>query len=153
MFNVLNGMVDYENISVLDLFAGTGAVSFEFCSRGALSVTSVDIERSCITFITHTAEQFGMKELKAIRSNAFVFLKRAYAKYDLIFADPPYDMQGIADLPGLINASDILNHNGLFVLEHSDKYNFMNSPLFREERKYGRVHFTFFQKKSGEETG
>lgn len=152
LFNVLNGMVDWEQIKALDLFSGTGAVSFELISRGVPSVTSVDIERSCVTYITGTAGQFGMKGIQAIRSNVFVFIRRIHEKYDLIFADPPYAMQGIADLPEQVLSSGILKEGGIFVLEHSDKYNFSKNQNFAELRKYGRVHFTFFRGSAGKET-
>lgn len=145
LFNVLNRLVDYEEVKVADLFAGTGAVAFEFCSRGAGKVIAVDIERKCVDFINQTAAEFGMTELKAIRSNVMVFLRRYIEQYDVIFADPPYEMNGIKDLPGLVFASGILPGKGLFVMEHSDRYNFTNEPFFLETRNYGRVHFTFFR--------
>lgn len=149
LFNILNRMIDYEEVRALDLFAGTGAISFEFYSRGVQSVTAVDIERHCVTFINETADHFGMKGLKAMRANYLVFLKRSIEKFDVIFADPPYDMPGIAGFPALACASDVLNDGGLLVLEHSDRYDFKNDPNFLETRNYGRVHFTFFRKAAG----
>lgn len=145
LFNVLNRLVDYDAISVLDLFAGTGAIAFECCSRGARRIMAVDIEHSCTDYIQRTADQFGMKNLKALRSNVFVFLRRCRERFDLIFADPPYEMNGIAELPGMVARSGILAPGGLFVLEHSAKYHFENEPSFLESRNYGRVHFTFFR--------
>ncbi len=151
LFNVLNRLVDYEEVHVADLFAGTGAISIEFCSRGAPSVTAVDIERHCVEFINRTAAQFGIEGLEAIRSNVLVFLKRSNRKFDVVFADPPYDMSGIGTLPALVFGSGILNGGGLFILEHSDRYNFSHDPAFLELRKYGRVHFTLFR--MGKTTG
>ena len=145
LFNILNRLIDYEEVTVADLFAGTGAVSFEFVSRGALSVTAVDIERHCTEFISRTAAEFGMDGLKAIRANYLVFLKRTPGRFDVIFADPPYDMPGIAQIPALVAGSGVLKEGGLLVLEHSDRYNFPKEPHFLELRKYGRVHFTFFR--------
>ena len=149
LFNILNRMIDYEDVRVLDLFAGTGAISFEFYSRGVPAVTAVDIERHCVNFINETAGQFGMKGLNAVRANYLVFLRRSIERYDVIFADPPYDMPGLAGLPALACASDVLNDGGLLVLEHSDRYSFKNDPNFLETRNYGRVHFTFFRKAAG----
>jgi 16S rRNA (guanine966-N2)-methyltransferase len=145
LFNVLNRLVDYDEIRVADLFAGTGAISFEFCSRGAASVMAVDIERHCVDFINRTAVDFGMEELKAIRSNVLVFLRRSVERFDVIFADPPYDMSGIEKLPALVSGSGILRDGGLFILEHSDRYDFQNETGFLEVRNYGRVHFTIFR--------
>jgi 16S rRNA (guanine966-N2)-methyltransferase len=145
LFNVLNRLVDYGEVKVADLFAGTGAISFEFCSRGAGKVIAVDIERRCVDFINSTAAEFGMTELKAIRSNVLVFLRRYIEKYDVVFADPPYEMTGIAGFPALVLGSGLLAGNGLFVMEHSDRYDFSNEPYFLETRNYGRVHFTFFR--------
>lgn len=145
LFNVLNRLVDYSEIHVADLFAGTGAISFEFCSRGAASVMAVDIERHCVDFINRTALQFGMEGLRAIRSNVLVFLRRTAEKYDVVFADPPYDMKGVETIPALVAGSGIVREGGLFIMEHSDRYDFHADPAFLELRKYGRVHFTIFR--------
>ena len=150
LFNILNRLVDYEEVRVLDLFAGTGAISLEFVSRGAPVVMAVDIERSCTEFIAATASGFGMEGLRTVRANYLVFLKRSTERFDVIFADPPYDMNGIAALPGMAMDSPVLNPGGLLVLEHSDRYAFDSHPGFLEVRKYGRVHFTFFRKGKGE---
>jgi 16S rRNA (guanine966-N2)-methyltransferase len=149
LFNILNRMVDYEEVRALDLFAGTGGISFEFYSRGVPSVMAVDIERTCVTFINHTAEQFGMKGLQAIRANYLVFLKRSLERFDVVFADPPYDMNGITEIPALVAASAVMNPGGLLALEHSDRYDFKDDPNFLELRRYGRVHFSFFRMGKG----
>lgn len=151
LFNILNRLVSYEEVRVLDLFAGTGAISFEFYSRGAKAVTAVDIEKRCVTFINQMAEAFGMKGLRAVRANYLVFVKRSSERFDVIFADPPYEMSGIAEIPVLVAASGLLNNGGWLVLEHSDRYNFKADPNFLELRKYGRVHFTFFRMGKGED--
>ncbi|HPT32664.1 MAG TPA: RsmD family RNA methyltransferase, partial [Prolixibacteraceae bacterium] len=90
LFNVLNNTLDYESLTVLDLFSGTGSIAFEFLSRGAVEVTAVDSNHRCIDFIKKTAADFGASNLKAVKSNSFVFLKHMVAKFDLVFADPPY---------------------------------------------------------------
>jgi len=147
LFNVLNNMVDYEAIRVLDLFAGTGSISFEFLSRGALTVTAVDSNYRCVDFIKKSAETFGADNLTAVKSNGFVFIKHISHTYDLIFADPPYDMAEVASLPDLIFSSTLLSENGMFILEHSAKYNFDTHLLFSEARHYGSVNFSFFRRR------
>lgn len=149
LFNVLNRMVDFEGLRVLDLFAGTGAVSFEFYSRGASSVMAIDIEKSCTGFISRTASEFGMEGIRTLRSNVLVFLERNPTGYDLVFADPPYAMNWIDELPERVISSRSLAPGGIFILEHDGKYDFSVHPCFLEERKYGRVHFSIFRVGAG----
>jgi 16S rRNA (guanine966-N2)-methyltransferase len=144
LFNVLNNMVDFESLKVLDLFTGTGSIAFEFLSRGAIGVTAVDTNQKCIDFIKKTAESFGDKNIQTVKSNGFVFIKRMWLKYDLIFADPPYDLEGIESIPDLIFDSGLLDEEGLFILEHSSRYRFEQHPGFSQHRNYGSVNFTFF---------
>jgi 16S rRNA (guanine(966)-N(2))-methyltransferase RsmD len=146
LFNVLNNLVDFESLQVLDLFAGTGSISFEFLSRGAAGVTSVDASHRCIDFIRKTAEVFGDTKIKPVKTNAFVFIKHTITQYDLIFADPPYDMDGIDVLPATVLGSGLLGAEGIFILEHSARYKFDDHPGFWQKRNYGSVHFTFFRK-------
>ena len=148
LFNILNNTIGFENLDVLDLFAGTGSISFEFFSRGCNSVTAVDIEHKCIHFIKQTAELMKADNLDAIRMNCFQFLKLPGRSYDLIFADPPYDLDGIDSLPDLICGGHMLKEDGLFILEHSKDYSFVESPNFSQHRKYGGVNFTFFSKRN-----
>lgn len=152
LFNILNGLVDFEETKVLDLFAGTGNMSFEFISRGCPEVMAVDIEHRCVAYIGETARVLGMKGLTAIRSNVMVFLKHPRKEYDLVFADPPYQMPGIGDLPGLVLSSGLLSPGGLFVMEHSTRYKFTADPRFREQRGYGSVQFSIFRMETEGET-
>jgi len=145
LFNILNNLVDFESLKVLDLFSGTGSIAFEFLSRGAPEVTAIDANHRCVDFIKKTAETFGAGNLKPVRTNVFVFLKHMIGKYDLIFADPPYELDGIESIPDLVLNSDLLEAEGLFILEHSDKYKFEHHPAFFQKRNYGSVHFTFFK--------
>jgi 16S rRNA (guanine(966)-N(2))-methyltransferase RsmD len=149
LFNVLNNTVDYETLKVLDLFSGTGSIAFEFLSRGVPEVTAVDSNHRCIEFIKKTAAEFGAANLKAVKSNSFVFLKHMVAKFDLVFADPPYDLEGIESIPDLVFASGLLVPGGLMILEHSDRYKFEKHPCFEQHRNYGSVNFSFF---TGKET-
>ncbi|MBE0648927.1 MAG: RsmD family RNA methyltransferase [Bacteroidales bacterium] len=145
IFNVLNNLIDFSEITVLDLFAGTGNISFEFASRGALSVLAVDIERRCVDYINQTADKFGMEGIRAIRMNVLVLIKIGKERADVVFADPPYEMEGNEKLPDLIIDSGMLNPGGLLILEHSDKYEFSGNPSFYQLREYGKVHFSIFR--------
>ena len=149
LFNVLNNMVDFESLHVLDLFSGTGSIAFEFLSRGAIEVTAIDSNHRCIEFIKKTAETFGADNIKAVKSNSFVFIKRMVATYDLVFADPPYDLEGVEAMPDLIFESSLLAGDGLFVLEHSSGYKFEKNPHFDSHRNYGSVNFSFFKRGNG----
>lgn len=152
IFNVLNNLVDLSELSVLDLFSGTGNIAFEFASRGARSVVAVDIERRCVDFISQTAAAFGLKSLYAVRMNVLVLLKIGKERADLVFADPPYGMDGIGKLPDLIFGSGIVNPGGMLVLEHSERYDFTAHPLFDQLREYGKVNFSIFRRE-GESEG
>jgi 16S rRNA (guanine(966)-N(2))-methyltransferase RsmD len=147
LFNVLGNLVDFDSLKVLDLFTGTGSIAFEFLSRGAIEVTAVDANQKCIDFIKKTAENFGAKNIQPVKSNSFVFIKRMLSNYDLIFADPPYDLEGIESIPDLIFTSGLLNDEGLLILEHSSRYRFEQHPRFSQHRNYGSVNFTFFTRK------
>jgi 16S rRNA (guanine966-N2)-methyltransferase len=153
IFNVLNHLVDYFETDVADLFAGTGNMSFEFISRGCPTVTSVDIEQRCVTFIGENARRLGMDGLQAVRSNVYVFLKHPFRKFDLVFADPPYDMPGISEFPGFIMDSGVLKEDGLLVMEHSERYDFSADTAYLQSRAYGKVHFTIFKKNTDRNEG
>ena len=146
LFNILNNYVDYDECSVLDLFAGTGAVSVEFVSRGAKDVTSVDINNACTDFMKKTAQQLNIQNIHVVRADVFDLLKRAYKKFDIVFADPPYALNDLPKLPEVVFGSDILNEDGIFILEHPKEYMFEDNPFFWQHRNYGKVNFTFFAK-------
>ncbi len=144
LFNILNNYVDYEDCTVLDLFAGTGAVSIEFVSRGAKEVTSVDINVQCTDFIKSSAARIGIRNLHVVRSEVFDLLKRAYKQFDIVFADPPYSLPDLATLPDLVFEHNLLTPDGIFILEHPREYQFEDHPHFWQHRHYGKVNFTFF---------
>lgn len=146
LFNILNNILEYEEVRILDLFSGTGAVSFEFISRGAKEVTSIEINSKCTDFIKRSAQQFGVNNLRVVRADVFDLLKRAYQKFDVIFADPPYQLDELPSLPDLVFEKQILADNGIFILEHSKEHMFEEHPYFWQHRKYGKVNFTFFKK-------
>ena len=146
LFNVLGNLVDFEEIDVLDLFAGTGSISHEFVSRGARSVTAVDVNAVHVNFIKATARSLGADNLFVVRANAFLYIKGAKKQFNVIFADPPYDMAGSETLPAMVFEHDLLREKGLLVLEHSKNLIFSGDPFFMESRSYGSVQFSFFRK-------
>lgn len=144
LFNILGNYIDYEDCTVMDLFAGTGAVSLEFISRGAKEVTSIDINTQCTDFIKESACRFNVNNIHVVRADVFDLIKRAYKKFDIIFADPPYALENLGKLPDLIFEHDLLSEEGLFILEHPREYQFEEHPHFWQHRNYGKVNFTFF---------
>ncbi|MBQ8704387.1 MAG: 16S rRNA (guanine(966)-N(2))-methyltransferase RsmD [Bacteroidales bacterium] len=150
LFNILNNYVDYEDCSVMDLFAGTGAVSLEFVSRGARDVTAIDINAQCTDFIKHTATRFGVGNLHVVRADVFDLLKRANRRFDIVFADPPYALEALASLPDMVFGRGVLTDDGIFILEHPREYSFEEHPHFWQHRAYGKVNFTFFANKLDE---
>lgn len=148
LFNIVSNEWDLEGCAVLDLFAGTGAISFEFASRGATPVHAIEMNALHVSVLRKNVEALGLqKTVQVVRNNVFDFLGICHARYDLIFADPPYDLDQLDALPEKIFQANILKEGGQFILEHPDNYHFDNHPFFLKERKYGNVHFTFFEKK------
>jgi 16S rRNA (guanine(966)-N(2))-methyltransferase RsmD len=146
LFDILINLVDLESIRVLDLFAGTGSISYEFISRGCKSVTSLEKDPRCLSFIHRTCMEMKMVNLFPQKANVFTFLKQSLDTWDLVFADPPYDLPQLPDLPELVLSGELLVPGGLFILEHPKRYNFSESPRFDQQRNYGEVNFTFFRK-------
>ncbi|MCD8387046.1 MAG: RsmD family RNA methyltransferase [Bacteroidales bacterium] len=146
IFNVLDNLVDYENSRALDLFAGTGAISFEFLSRGCPSVTSVEKAAVQHAFIKKVSQTLGAEGHRVIRGDALKFIAaRGGAQYDIIFADPPYDMEGFEEIPGQVLNSGLLAPGGIFIIEHSAKRDFSHLPGVIDHRAYGSVNFTIFR--------
>lgn len=144
LFNVLNNYYDFDDIRVLDLFAGTGNISYEFSARGAKEVISVDIEEKCTNFMKKSAIVLGFDNMRIVRNDVFNFLRILKAEYDVVFADPPYDMDKVIEIPTLVFASKAVKDGGMLILEHSSAHDFSDHPNFKEMRHYGRVHFSFF---------
>lgn len=145
LFNILENHIDFEDIVALDLFSGTGNISYELVSRGCPRVTAVDENNNCIKFIRDTATKLNMEELLAIRSDVFRFIPMHKMKYDLIFADPPYDSQHYDLLVNLIFEHNLLKEDGMLVVEHNKYIDFKEHPRFVEQRRYGKVNFSFFK--------
>ena len=144
LFNLLRSRLDLEGLEALDLFAGSGAVSFELASRGAVSVTAVEMDAGSCRYIQKQAQDFGLDVIRVLRADAFAFLGKAMTQFDLVFADPPYTEPRLEELPGMVRESGLVAKGGLFVLEHGDRKDFSESEGFVEMRKYGQVHFSFF---------
>lgn len=144
LFNILDNRIDIGSLSVLDLFAGTGNISFEFCSREAVSVTAVDNHVKCIGYIKEQKKVLGYEQLHPVKKDVFSFLKSTDEKFDLIFADPPYALPGIINIPALINERRLLNEGGLLIIEHHRQLNLKSVVTFANERIYGQSVFSFF---------
>jgi 16S rRNA (guanine(966)-N(2))-methyltransferase RsmD len=145
LFNILNSRLDFEDKNVLELFAGTGSISLEFVSRGCKSVLSVDNNQRCVSWIRDASKSLGIKEITALRSDVFRFIKQTHATFDIIFADPPYDMEGIENISLDVFENKLLTGGGWLIVEHPKHIDFSKQPFFVEHRKYGKVNFSFFQ--------
>ena len=147
LFNILNNETDISQLFVLDLFCGSGSISFEFISRGAPSVWCVDVDRKSIDFIKKFKEKAGLENLKPVRAEAYQFLRTCSETFDLIFADPPYNHKHLSSLPGKIISSGVLKSNGLLIVEHGRETDYSDSEYFKFHRNYGNVNFSFFSYK------
>jgi 16S rRNA (guanine966-N2)-methyltransferase len=145
LFNILANHFDFESIGILDLFSGTGSISYEFASRGSERVDLVEINPVYSRFIRKTAQYLGLKQIRIYTGDVFRFIPRLKNTYDIIFADPPYDLKKIPEIPDLIFKYKILSDKGWFILEHGRNLDFSTYLHFRELRKYGSVHFSIFQ--------
>ncbi|RLD73091.1 MAG: 16S rRNA (guanine(966)-N(2))-methyltransferase RsmD [Bacteroidetes bacterium] len=145
LFNILHNRIDFTGKKALDLFSGTGSISYEFASRGCTPVVSVDQNYRCTQFIKDTARSFEM-DIQVIRSDVFRFIKSSPFTFDLIFCDPPYDLPEISKISEMIFRFDLLHTNGLLIIEHPGTLDLSGQLGFTEHRKYGHVNFSFFQK-------
>lgn len=150
LFNMLNSRLDFDGLEVLDLFSGTGHISLEFASRGAKSVTAVDENMKCIGFLRSTATELKLN-INTLKSDVFDFLKNSHATFDLIFADPPYELVNITDIHKLVFEKGLLNPDGLLIIEHGPRTKLEELPGFVQHRKYGNVNFSFFKKEDSRE--
>jgi 16S rRNA (guanine(966)-N(2))-methyltransferase RsmD len=145
LFNILNNRVEFDELNAMDLFCGTGNLSYELASRGCESIVSVDKNFKCIQFVSKTSNELNLK-ISTIKSDVFSWLKRkSSTPKNLIVADPPYDLPHIDAIPHLVFENNWLAQNGLLVVEHGKETNLSNHPHFVEMRKYGHVHFSFFE--------
>lgn len=145
LFNILNNRFYFDEIKVLDLFSGTGNISYEFSSRGCTDIIAVDSSKPCITFIDKMTDEMKTTGLFPVLSDVLNFLTRDFNTYDLIFADPPYDFEGYEELINLIFEKKMLKEDGLLIMEHQTRSDLSHLANFDSSRKYGNVRFSFFE--------
>ncbi len=145
LFNILANSFDFSTLSVLDLFSGTGSISYEFASRGASHVELVEIERVNFRFITDTVRKLGFTSIRPHNCDVRSYLQRGSGSFDIIFADPPYDLPWGGDIPEMVKKSGLLHIEGLLIVEHSARSTPGLSDYIVDRRRYGNVNFTFFR--------
>lgn len=149
LFNILENRINWEETDALDLFAGTGSISYELASRGCRQVTAVEQNFRHYQFIRQVIADLGATNIHPLREDVFRFLGRQFPPFDLVFADPPFDLPAFDTVPEKVLASGIIKKGGLFILEHSQHHHYGQLPQFRELRTYGSVYFSFFSPDSG----
>ncbi len=145
LFNILSNTWDFEQLAVLDLFAGTGSIGFEFASRGAGRVDMVEMDARSVRHLEKTSSDLAAENIKVYRSDALKFITHSPRSYDIVFADPPYDLEIIPAIPDQVFKTNIVVEEGWLILEHGKKHAFGTHPRFAEVRKYGSVHFSIFR--------
>ena len=147
LFNIINNSYYFNDIAILDLFSGTGNISYEFGSRGTENITAVDDNFGCIKFINATSKELDLN-INTIKSDVFKYLEKSNAKFDIIFADPPYEMELelFEKIIDLIFDNNLLNKEGTLVMEHSKRTDLVNHKHFSYSKKYGGNMFSFFEK-------
>lgn len=148
LFNILENQIHFEQSSMLDLFAGSGAISFEFASRGSNDIVAVDKHPKCISFIRSESMKHGFKQIKTFRTESQKYLQRTTKSFDIIFADPPYNFNQYDDLINYIFKAGKLNKSGILIIEHAEQVDFSNHIFLKEKRKYGQSVLSFFQDKN-----
>jgi len=151
LFNILQNQIDFAGITVLDLFSGTGNISMEFASRYAEKVTSVDRSVHCVNYLKDASRQHGLTQIEAFKADVFKYLALDTEQYDLIFADPPYDLDKIPTISKIVFERNLLKPDGLLIVEHQSMQNLSNHPSFVEQRKYGHSSFSFFKHPTNEQ--
>ena len=145
LFNILTNRVDFEESTILDLFSGTGSISYEFASRGSVNVHLVEQDPRHISGIKSIIRTLEMDNIRAIHIDVRAYLKTCSVKYDVVFADPPFNLSWLKEIPDLVTRSGVLKADGFFILEHPKALSFSSHPLFFEHRNYGGVNFSFFK--------
>ncbi|NLN25705.1 MAG: methyltransferase domain-containing protein [Bacteroidetes bacterium] len=145
LFNILRNQFDFEELSVLDLFSGTGSISYEFASRGVPSIVTVDSHRESVRYVERTAESFSFP-IQAFRMDVFQYLEKANQRFSIIFSDPPYDMDfpSFEKIISLVFEKSLLAEDGLLIVEHHKKMDLSTLLNFQNSRKYGDTVFSFF---------
>lgn len=144
LFNILNNRYDFEECKILDLFSGTGNIAIEFASRDADAILAIDKNNHCIRWINDVIDNFKLEQIEVQKADVFKFLKETNRKFDIIFADPPYDLPTIPQLPILVHQQQLLNPNGVLIVEHPSMIKLNLQPGYVETRRYGNSSFSFF---------
>lgn len=153
LFNTLDNEYFFDGLSVLDLFGGTGSIAFEFASRGAGCVISVEMNAANAAFIKRAASSLGVSAaVQVVHHNVFDFIPLCTKRFDIVFADPPYAIEGLDTIPDRVLSRNLVYPEGYLILEHPDTYDFSAHPAFVKEKKYGNVHFSFFRPRGDAET-
>jgi len=145
LFNVLENRIDFSGLGALDLFSGTGNITFEFASRGVARVVAVDAHFKCIQYINTVAKKLNMTAIKAVKADALKFIPSCKDQFDLVFADPPYDLPQLPQIPNLVFAAGLLKPGAWLILEHASTRKLETSPHWVETRKYGYSSFSFYR--------
>ncbi len=148
LFNILQNQIDFEGITTLDLFGGTGAITYELASRGASNLTIVEKDPKMADFIKSNIDKLAITNCRLVRMEVFKFIESAGSQYDFIFAGPPYALETIDSLPKIIVGQKLIADGGLFVLEHTPRNNYENYDGFVRQRNYGTTVFSFFERKT-----
>jgi len=148
LFNVIQNNLAIEDLKTLDLFGGTGSISYELASRGAKDLTIVEKDEQMFAFIKKTINDLEINNARVIKMDVFRFIDQCVEKFDFIFAGPPYALQNIDDLPRLIFEKNLVNPSGWFILEHTPRNDYKKFPLYKAERKYGTTIFSIFINKN-----
>lgn len=144
LFNIIQNNLDFEELKTLDLFGGTGNISYELASRGAKDLTIVEKDEKMYAFIKKTAAELKLENFKVIKADVFKFINQCTDKFDFIFAGPPYALKEIDELPKLVFEKKLLNTKGWFVLEHTPRNDYKSYPFYTTERNYGTTVFSIF---------
>ena len=144
LFNILENNLDISSLKTLDLFGGTGSISYELASRGVKDITIIEKDPAMYEFIKKTSKELNLENFKLLKMDVFKFISQCQEKFDLIFAGPPYALTTIDDLPKLIFEKKLLNTKGWFVLEHTPRNDYKKFPFYATERNYGTTVFSIF---------
>ncbi len=144
LFNIIENNLDITTLTSLDLFGGTGCISYELASRGAKRLTLIEKDPKMYEFIKKTKETLSFDNITVIKQDVFTFINSCNEKYDFIFAGPPYALTTIDELPALIFKKQLLNKGGWFVLEHTPRNDYRKFDYYKSERNYGTTIFSFF---------
>ncbi|MBL7765242.1 MAG: RsmD family RNA methyltransferase [Chitinophagaceae bacterium] len=144
LFNILQNNLDFEDLKCLDIFGGTGSISYELASRGCTDLTLIELDSRTMQFIKNTITELGFEGFKTFKMDVFKFMNQCTESYDFIFAGPPYALKNIDDIPKIIFEKELLKPGGWFILEHTPRNNYETYPYFNRAKNYGTTIFSIF---------